>query len=165
MSLENQESGRVIAVEASAIWVETIQRSTCQACSQKSGCGSYSLSKFMPNKRNQIKVSLGEFASSDFQVGDFVQIAIGEGVVLKSAFIVYMLPIVAMIVGAGVGNHLSRSDLMAVLGGLLGLGVGFIAVKWHSLQNAHNPALQPRLVGVEDPTNCYVPLKITELSD
>ena len=33
------ERGRVVAIEADAVWVETIRRSTCAGCSARSGCG------------------------------------------------------------------------------------------------------------------------------
>jgi len=165
MISKNVESGRVVAIESESIWVETVQQSTCQACSQKSSCGTYTLSKWSPGKRNQVRVPLGDFSDQDVQLGDYVQIKINDGVVLKSALIVYMLPLVAMMLGAVLLHQWCRSELAAVLGAFVGLGLGFVIVRWHAMVNKHNPELQPLLVGVENPTNCYIPVKVTELSE
>jgi len=34
-----RESGRVVAIESDAVWVETIRSSLCGSCAAKAGCG------------------------------------------------------------------------------------------------------------------------------
>lgn len=165
MTAENVESGRVVATEAHHIWVETVQKSTCQACSQQSGCGTYTLSKWAPQKRNQIRVPLANFSAQEVALGDYVQIKINDGVVLKSALIVYILPLVTMILGASILDSWWQSDWAAVLGALLGISLGFLVVRFHAFVNRNNPDLQPVLVGIVNPQNCYIPLTIRELSE
>ncbi len=165
MALANTESGRIVAIEDRYIWVETVQKSTCQACSQQSGCGTYTLSKWAPSSRNQIRVPLGQFCAQDLALGDYVQIKINDGVVLKSALIVYILPLATMILGASLLDSWWQSDLAAMLGALAGLVIGFLLVRLHAYINQNNPDLQPELVGIENPQNCYIPIPIRELSE
>ena len=33
------ETGRVVAVDDDGLWVETVRRSTCNACGVRQGCG------------------------------------------------------------------------------------------------------------------------------
>lgn len=165
MSQLNIESARVVAISDDALWVDTIQRSTCNACSQRAGCGQYALNKLQPQRHTHLKIPLNGASKHDFSTGDFVKIGVPQGLVLKSALIVYILPLVAMLAGAMVADRLFGTDLAAGLGGLLGLGVGFLSVRVYSNRAAKRADSQPVLVSADTEKNCYIPANIVELSN
>lgn len=147
------ETGRVVAIEGDGVWVETIRSSTCGACSLQKGCGHGLLSRIGDGRRGYIKVLPGDLAVSDCAVDDRVRISIPETVILRGSAIVYMVPLAAMLLGAGLAAGLSRggSDLAAILGACLGLGAGLGLVRWHAWRHRHDASLQPTLLAIEPP--------------
>ncbi|HSG59806.1 MAG TPA: SoxR reducing system RseC family protein [Pseudomonadales bacterium] len=164
MSQLNVESARVVAISAEAIWVDTIQRSTCNACSSRAGCGQYAMNKLSPQRHTHLKIPLGHHSQHDFAVGTYVKIGVPEGLVLKSALVVYILPLLVMIGGAMIADRLFGTDLAAGLGGALGLALGFVAVRAYSSMVSTRQGGQPVLVASTSQENCYIPAKIVELS-
>ncbi len=165
MSPLNIESARVVAISDDALWVDTIQRSTCNACSQRAGCGQYALNKLHPQRPTHLKIPFNGVFKHDFATGDFVKIGVPHGLVLKSALVVYILPLMAMLAGAMVADRLFGTDLAAGLGGLLGLVFGFFAVRMYSNRAAKHADSQPVLVSADTEKNCYIPTNIVELSN
>lgn len=164
MTQLNVESARVVAIASDAIWVDTIQRSTCNACSSRAGCGQYAMNKLSPQRHTHLKIPLDGLSPSDFVVGNYVKIGVPDGLVLKSAVVVYILPLLAMIGGAMFADRLFGSDLAAGLGGLLGLVLGFVGVRVYSSLASTHTGSQPVLVASSQEENCYIPAKVVELS-
>lgn len=133
-----EETGRVVAVEEGAVWVETIRQSACQSCSAKAGCGHSALSK-LGSKTAHIRAS----ASQPFAVGDDVIIGIPESLVVTSSLLAYMMPLVIALAGALLADHFTGSDGWAALAGAAGLGVGFGLLRWHFARNRHDDRYQP----------------------
>ncbi|WP_300492285.1 SoxR reducing system RseC family protein, partial [uncultured Alcanivorax sp.] len=50
------EQGTVVAVEADAIWVETVRASTCGACKAKAGCGHHLVNQQQSGQRAHLRV-------------------------------------------------------------------------------------------------------------
>lgn len=143
-----EESARVVAIEGCTVWLETIRQSTCEACSSRSGCGQYVVSKLQPERMNLLKVTLDE--GEDYPEGSMVRLGIPDGMVLKSAMIVYMLPLVGLIVGALLVAYLDIlewQDANAAMGGLLGLVLGLLGVRKHAHFAAGNSDYSPRILG------------------
>lgn len=117
------ETGKVLSIEDEALWVETVQQSTCNSCQAKAGCGQRLLNRFGVST-GRIRAALtAEPSLEDLRVGDAVEIAIAEGAVVMGSLLSYGLPIVFLVVGAYWGERL-QGDLMAFLSGLLGLLTG-----------------------------------------
>ena len=93
------ETGTVVAVEADSLWVETIQRSTCEACAAEKGCGQRVLSK-LTGKTNRIRVLFGAQSPKKVSPGQSVTIGIPEDVIVSGSILVYLLPVVAAVIGA-----------------------------------------------------------------
>ncbi len=53
------ETGTVVAIESDSLWVETIQKTACEACVAQKGCGTRVLSK-LTGKTNRIRVLLDQ---------------------------------------------------------------------------------------------------------
>ncbi|WP_286694023.1 SoxR reducing system RseC family protein [Spongiibacter sp. UBA1325] len=141
------ERGRVVAVEASALWVETVSQSSCASCSAKKGCGQGLMNSLHDGRRNQLRIALNGLPASDYPVGSDVDIAIPEAALVGGAFIVYLLPLLSMILGMLAGNSLSGSESVAAVSALVGFLLGLGGVRAHALLSRNSERFQPRLVG------------------
>ncbi len=135
-----EEPGRVVALEEGAVWVETLRRSTCSACSANAGCGQGLMEKLgVGEKRGYVR------ALTDLQlaVGDGVVIGIREDLLVSSSLQVYLLPLLGLFAGAMLAQWLALAESFVILSGLGGFLAVWWLVRWHSRRGAVDPALQP----------------------
>ena len=67
------ESGRVVAIEPDAVWVETLRRSTCGACEVRNGCGHGLLNRIGDGRRACLRVLPGPGGTHACEVNDEVR--------------------------------------------------------------------------------------------
>ena len=85
------EKARVISIEPSsaadngALWVEVFQQSTCGSCEAKGACGQGVLSRWLSRGSHSIRVLCDQGQADFFTVGQWVDIAVADGVVLKAS--------------------------------------------------------------------------------
>lgn len=139
------ETGRIVAIEPEGLWVETIQQSTCGNCAAQKGCGQSVLAK-LTGHTSYLWVLLEGRDSKDYQLGDQIQLGVPEEVVVKGSLFVYLLPLLAMILGSGLAHSAFASEGASILGGLLGLVLGGVLVRWRAHQTRFDPRLQPVLM-------------------
>ncbi|MBE1276890.1 SoxR reducing system RseC family protein [Enterovibrio baiacu] len=102
------------------------QKTSCGSCASKSSCGTGVVSNALPGKVLDIRVPSPE----PVPAGTLVEIGLEEQTVLKSAMLVYVLPLMFAIGGAFVGQFLSdlleSGEGIIILSSLLagGLGIG-----------------------------------------
>lgn len=144
------ETARVVAVEAHSVWVETVRQSTCGSCSAQKGCGHGLLNQMKDGSRNYLQLSSADFPQRAFTVDDEVMIGIPEQLMLAGSFIVYLLPLLMMLLGAGVGSWFfaESGELASVVGAGLGLLAGVLLMRLHAQLNRNNGALAPKLLGL-----------------
>ena len=131
------ETGRVVAIEADAVWVETIRASTCGRCAARSGCGRGVLAR-ATGARGLIRVRATEsLRASDCQIHDQVTIELPESAILQGSALMYLLPLILGIIFSMIGDR--WNELAAVLGFGAGLLMGFTGIRW-----------LPVLLGAED---------------
>lgn len=133
----------VIRLEGDEALVESIQGGGCGHCDSENGCGSGKMSQLFCREPRYFR-ALNE---SGAQVGAVVQITLQEGVLLRSALLMYMLPLVFLICGAMVGTSLAsdaaNSDVYAAVCGGAGLVLGFALVKGVSLMRPLRSVARP----------------------
>lgn len=120
----------VIQVYGNDASVQPIGTGGCGHCDSEGGCGSSTLTKmFCSNKPRQFKVR-NEISA---QVGDEIQISIPDGVLLRGAMKMYVLPLMLLLAGgiAGVSmaGEAAGRDAYAVTGAVVGLLLGFILAR------------------------------------
>lgn len=120
----------VIEVHGEDASVQPMGGGGCGHCSSEGGCGSGTLTKlFCSNKARQFNVRNEVRA----QVGDQVQISIAEGVLLRGAIKMYVLPLLLLLAGgaagAGLANEPAGRDACAFAGSVIGLAMGFLLAK------------------------------------
>jgi sigma-E factor negative regulatory protein RseC len=134
----------VIRVEGKEALVESTQGGGCGHCDSENGCGSGKLSQLFCTEPRRFRV-LNE---SNAQVGAMVQVTLEEGVLLRSALLMYMLPLVFLLCGAVAGAHWAEdagSEVYSAVGGFTGLVLGFamakvMALRW-SLASVATPVI------------------------
>lgn len=121
-----EETGIVVALEGEHAWLETQAKSACGHCSVGKSCGTSLLARWFGSKRNSIQVvnHLG------LQQGDTAVIGVSNELLIKSAFMVYMLPLIMMIMTATVISAMGANNAMVATSSLLGLLAGFLTMRW-----------------------------------
>jgi sigma-E factor negative regulatory protein RseC len=148
------ETGKVVAIDDDAVWVETLRQSTCGSCTARAGCGHGMVNSALEAKsRGVVRALLPAGGGEPLSLHDTVLISLPEQTFLRSAALLYALPLLAMLAAALVADHLygdaglsaAGADLRVVLGAVLGLSAGLLALRVLSRRSAANPMLNPRV--------------------
>ncbi|HET8806936.1 MAG TPA: SoxR reducing system RseC family protein [Methylophaga sp.] len=118
------QKATVIAIESDRIWVEAERQSTCGSCQVRQGCGTGLLAKHVGKRFNRIAVP----NNKPVTIGELVTVAIPEDALLYGAFLMYLLPLMAMFVGAGLARWLAWPESIQIIAGLSALLAGFFWV-------------------------------------
>lgn len=141
-----RESGRVVALETEAVWVETLRSSACGRCTARAGCGHGALGGALAGrKKGLIRVIGSDVVSvNDCRVDDTVDIELPESAVLRASALLYGLP---LLVGVGAAIALAPAgELPSLLGFAFGLGTGFWVARTLGRRAANQVLFEPRLV-------------------
>ncbi len=119
----------VVDVRGNDLLVVARQSGGCGHCDSEKGCGSGKLSQMLCREPRQFLVSNDAGA----RVGDEVQVTLPEGVLLRSAILMYIVPLLMLLACGMVAASLAASDAQrdgyALVGGLAGLVAGFLFSK------------------------------------
>jgi sigma-E factor negative regulatory protein RseC len=118
----------VISVDGNQAVVESLEGGGCGKCDSANGCGSSKLSQLFCSEPRRFRVR----NEANAQVGATVQIVLAEGVLLRSALLMYVLPLAFLFAGAIFGEHWAAEasrEIYAVLGGLTGLIFSYFLLK------------------------------------
>lgn len=109
-----EKSGVVIALSGSNAIVEVRRTSSCgDNCSGCSGACEVPVAKVtVPNDKGA-------------KIGDFVVLTVSESDMLKASFALYTVPLIALILGIGLGIFVAGT-LALPSSDLVGLGLGFV---------------------------------------
>ncbi len=135
-----EERGVVTSVDEQFITVKTQRNNSCGGCSANKSCGTGSLANILGKKHTEIKVTF----SNNVKVGDTVIIGLNEKYLVKSAMILYLLPIFTMFIMAGSYKYLSftmdwqQSELFTALFGIAGLLFGLVIVRLITVKMSKN---------------------------
>ncbi|GLS82511.1 SoxR reducing system RseC family protein [Paraferrimonas haliotis] len=99
-----EEIGRVLLQDGQQVVIEVERKSACNHCDSKDNCGVSSVSKAFSNKKQLIELTTSEV----FETGDMVKLGIPERTFLRSAAMVYLVPLMGFIAGALLGGSLSQ---------------------------------------------------------
>jgi sigma-E factor negative regulatory protein RseC len=123
----------VIRLEGREALVESTQGGGCGHCDSENGCGSGKLSQLFCSEPRRFRA----LNNSNAQVGAVVQISVQEGVLLRSAILMYVLPLLMLLAGAvlaGLWAPDDSRDAWSAAAGVIGLVAGFVLVKILSLR-------------------------------
>ena len=123
-----EEFAIVVKIEQETVWVVGTQNNACSGCAQQAGCSTTALTSVLKKKPIPVDNDLA------LQVGDNVVVAIDESDLLRAAFSLYIAPLLALFIGAGIAdslvNHTSPySDLWIAGSALSALGLAFLIME------------------------------------
>jgi sigma-E factor negative regulatory protein RseC len=109
------------------VMLEIERRTACGLCGQKRGCGNSTWGKLLGHESHEFPAENVINAN----VGDSVVVGIDEHIVLSSAFYLYVVPLLTMLVGTVLADTLFDNEFYVILGAAAGLLLGFVWVKGH----------------------------------
>ena len=124
---------------ASNATLEIERKTACGICGQTRGCGNSIWGKLFAHQSSAFKAQ----NRINAKVGDSVIVGINEKALLKSAMLLYILPLATMLIGAILAKQLNASELSAMLGAAAGLALGLLWVKGHTMSSAYFKLQQP----------------------
>lgn len=153
-----EETARVVAVAADAVWIEARRESACGRCALRSGCGHGLLDSARRAPVIQLRLPRGA-NDRTLRVGERVVLGISEHAVLAGSLRMYALPLTGLLLGTLVGDAVrgaldgaavaaaAAGEIIAVFGGILGLLLGLLAV---FVLDRRRPMEMPRVLRVLD---------------
>ncbi|MDM8544622.1 SoxR reducing system RseC family protein [Desulfococcaceae bacterium HSG9] len=137
------EQGIVTELTDTGAWIKTQKNSACAACSARQSCKTGGGEEAKVEVRNDVNAHLG----------DRVVIYFKTTSLLKAAFLLYMVPILGLLAGAGIGQKIAQ--LYAIQGSLPAVLVGFSSfaatvlwVKLRANRLSDQDSYQPRITRI-----------------
>ncbi len=137
-----REEGRVIKIEGNLAQAEIERKSACRACGL---CSLRGKNTMMAEVENSIGA----------KVGERVRIEIPSSVILKGAFLFYILPLLSLILGMVVGititNRLGLKESSQTVGlvlGLVFLVLSFILIWCHNKKVKDKSAYRSKIIQI-----------------
>lgn len=139
-----EETASVVRTDGDFAWVETQRQSACGSCAGSKGCGTAALSKVLGKRRTEVRA----LNRAGARVGDRVIIGIEESALVRGSLAVYAVPLLVMLLGAGLGEALGRApgadaNSLSMGFGLIGLGLGFLWLRRFTRRASRDPRYQP----------------------
>jgi len=161
-----EEEGQVVTVSGVLAEVACERRSACGGCSVSGACGTSLLERYLGRR----PLALQAANRIGARPGDRVVVGIPDATLPQAAFVAYLIPLLVMLLGGLGGEWLADltrvtwSQGLILLGGMLGLGLGFRWSAHYSQRLAQDPRYQavilrraglvvaaPTLVRVQEP--------------
>lgn len=139
------ETATVTAVESDALWVEAVQKSACETCTAQKGCGTAVLSK-LTGRTSRLRVLKSSHSTELYTVGQQVTIAIPEDIVVLASVCAYLVPLGFSLIGLWL---FGSSDILSVIGAVLGLAFGGGLVSMYNAKLRDDPRFNPVLFQVD----------------
>lgn len=138
------EQATVTVVSPAGTWVEATPSAACEGCASRGSCHA------VGKERNSVQVINGR----DARVGDTVVITFATGSLLKALFLLYMVPIIAPLVGACVGNWLlapyvdRNPSIVAAISAFTFFFTAIWLAKFKAGQMEKNEAYRPKITRI-----------------
>ena len=92
-----ETTARVVSISNGIAQIDPTTTSGCGGCKSRNSCGVSGLGKYFSNTRKSIQVNCDQ----NIRAGDELQLSMSEGDLLKAGLLVYLLPVVFALIGAG----------------------------------------------------------------
>ena len=119
--------------------LEIERKTACGLCGQTRGCGNSIWGRLFGHQTTAFKAQ----NRINAKVGDSVIVGINEKALLKSALLLYIFPLVTLFFGAILASQLWQTDVITMLGAAIGLVLGLLWVKGHTMSNRYFSLQQP----------------------
>lgn len=128
-----EEIATVMQVEAQGVWLQTKVVNSCQACSANDSCTSGVVAKHLTNRDYRFFLPY-QSMQPELLPGQQVRIGIHEGVLLKSAAVVYLLPLVLFMAAMLLMSFSKAGEGWQLLAGIAAAVPGYWLARRFGLQ-------------------------------
>ncbi|XBS68821.1 SoxR-reducing system protein RseC [Acerihabitans sp. KWT182] len=142
-----KEWATVISWQQGMAQLRCEQSSGCGGCHSRHSCGTSILNKMGADASHQLHVE----SRHPLVPGQRVEVGITESSLIRSALLVYMLPLVGLIGCASVLQGLFHTDIAAALGGLFGGGGGMLLARYLAQRIGNQREYQPVILQIALP--------------
>ncbi len=144
MAVEKGIVTKIDPKDRTLAWVTTTRTSSCGHCASKEFCQE-------KDSRKEMEVQAENGAGAE--IGDHVIITLDSGALLKASFLMYVFPIMAMLLGAIIGDRMAPKwgfdpTIFPVITGFLFFGLAILAVRFRSNKMARNNIYQPKITRI-----------------
>ena len=119
------DQAKVIQVKNNHLVLEVVRDKPCMLCGQTSGCGNSLWGKLLNHEDKKITVENNIGAKE----GDVVNLEMNEKDILKSALIIYLIPLLFFLVLLACAQHFVENNFLILLSGVAGLFLGIFAAR------------------------------------
>ena len=139
------EEGVVTKIEsATTAWVKTTKSGACKSCSARSSCHSLGGGEEM---------EVEAINKAGAQIGQKVVLGFDTSPLLKATFLLYMLPILTMMIGAFIGQQLAPNlnldtSFLSAVFGFLFFGLTLVFVRSKGNKMATKDEYRPKIIRV-----------------
>jgi sigma-E factor negative regulatory protein RseC len=144
LSIDDQKDNPQVSIAT----LEIERKTACGLCGKTRGCGNAIWGKLFAHQSSAFKAQ----NIINARVGQSVVVGINEKALLKSALLLYLLPLATMLIAAIVAMQVNNTDISAMVGALIGLLLGLVWVKGYTTSNQYFLFQQPvilRLANLE----------------
>lgn len=111
------EAGQVVEIKNQFVVVRLERKEACASC--KACIAGLEAKDMFIEAENLCKA----------EVGDYVDISLEQGSFLKAVFIVYTIPLLALLAGLGIGYVLFKNEIGTLIMGFSLLAISFLTIK------------------------------------
>lgn len=140
------ETAQVVAHEANGVWLKTLRTSACESCKAKSGCGQHAMAKLTDGERQERAAQIFVETEQQPAVGEWVTLAIPEAAMLRSAWAMYGIPLLILLVVVGGLNSLGVSEAGQMIAALVSLAIGLTLVRQLAQRWLSRSEMYPRII-------------------
>ncbi len=138
------ETGKIIEIKGDNTVVLVSRSSACAGCASKNACHAF-------GSKSEARIIVDNPIGA--AIDDVVEIGVSEGGLVAASFIVYILPIAALFIGAGLGTLIAgrigiASGGISALMGLLFLAAGFVGIRLMDPYLKKKNRLRPRVIRI-----------------
>ena len=153
-----EEQAVVVGIERDQALLEIVRNKPCGLCGQTRGCGVSLWGRLLGHRNNVFRADNHIHA----ETGDGVVVGIDEQALLSGSLLVYGVPVLSVLAGAGLAASLAGSselrDGYAILGALLGLILALLWLRGHAagagLSARYRPIILRRAVSSDFRSSC-----------
>ncbi|MGL4545124.1 MAG: SoxR reducing system RseC family protein [Plesiomonas sp.] len=144
-----RERVTVVGYQDGVATVMCQQKSGCSGCANASGCGMSSLDKISSGKMHTLELH----SDVALTVGQQVDIGISETSLVRSAFTLYFIPLLGLVLSTLIASHYLTQEWAIMLMAALGTGGGFLVARNMAQRASQQKAYQPIILPAEGQLN------------
>lgn len=139
------EKALVLEIKGDRALVQTQRKSSCQSCQLENSCGQGLLTKVGSERAMELWVD----NYLDARPGQIISLSVPDEGLLKASALMFLLPLMFMLAGAGIALSVFSGDIPSIIGGAIGLFLGFSVARHKSAGMQDDERFQPVMNAVQ----------------